>query len=399
MIVSVLVFLLVAGFITKIAIEKITKSITEREVARITKNEVGRLTQEETERITNSITEQKTREITEGILGKNSQVELKKIECDKTLSKRRYGSGAYYEGYLFEDHLHMPFTFDVSPELYKQADFNAPILEKEVAVGNIICIFDREKINSAIGFYVVPSLLKVQALPLIEEIEKQYSGRVVPFLMTPHVSGLDLKAKDIEEILNSNKGLFKGLGEFAFYKGSLKGISPDNPSMLEIYKVADEFNLVVMIHPDQNQKSAVENVLKSNPNVKFLFHGPEIEPYIMEILGKYSNAYYSVDTWLFELPADRNVASLYGSKTEEEFISELTANFDKIIDSNINVWKPGMEKYPDKFLWGTDRAFSWHFDPEVAEVIDDMSRSFIGRLDPDAQDKYAHKNAEKLLNG
>ena len=152
-----------------------------------------------------------------------------------------------------------------------------------------------------------------------------------------------------------------------------------------------------MMHPDYGQKQAVENMLKSNPNVKFLFHGEQAEPWIMEFLSKYPNAYYSVDANLFDLPNEHKTANLFGVRSKEEFISELTANFDKILDTNLGIWKPRIEKYPDRFLWGTDRAYDWHFDLDVGALLEEMSRSFIGQLAPEVQEKYAYKNAEKLL--
>src|SRR3989344_1370031 len=51
---------------------------------------------------------------------------------------------------------------------------------------------EKEKINSAFGFYVVPNLLKGQAVQLVRQLEGQYKGRIIPFLMPAHVSGLDL---------------------------------------------------------------------------------------------------------------------------------------------------------------------------------------------------------------
>lgn len=293
----------------------------------------------------------------------------------------------------------MPFTFDVPPAIYAEADWDAPILEKEVMAGSIICVFDRGKTNSAFGFYVVPNLLKGQAVQLVKKVEQQHKGRIVPFLMPAHASGLDLEPNDAEEVLKSNNGLFKGYGEIALYKGSYKGVSPDEPLLLEIYKIADEHNLIVMMHPDIAQEQIIEKIVRENPNVKFLFHGYEIEPFIAEMMDKYPNTYYSVDTQLYDIPNEHTIANLYGAKGKEEFISELTANFDKILKINLDIWKPRIEKHPDRFLWGTDRAYNWHFSTEVGDIIDEMSRSFIGQLKPEVQEKFAYRNAERMLEG
>ncbi|MBI4143398.1 amidohydrolase family protein [Candidatus Woesearchaeota archaeon] len=386
-----------AYFIFNYTVKKVTERITKEQIGRITGQEERRITESEIDRITQETIKQKTEEITNQILDGRSAGKLKEVECDKTQTKRQFDSSQYYEGALIDAHLHIPFTFEAPKALYQQADWPAPTLEVEVAAGDIICGFDKEKISSAFGFYVVPNLLKGSALQPIKQVDFEYNGRIIPFLMPAHISGLDLKPSEAEEILNSNKGLFKGYGEIAFYKGSFKGISPDDPSMLEIYRIADQNGLVVMIHPDYDQQAAIENILKLNPNVKFLFHGHEIESSLMAILDKYPNAYYTIDTSLFGIQGEHTVATLYGVEDKKELISELTDNFNEILETNLVIWKPRIEKHPDKFLWGTDRAFDWHFDQDTGALLEEISRSFIGQLSPEIQEKFAYKNAEKLF--
>src|SRR3989344_3441164 len=190
-IVSIAVFLIVAYFIFNYAVEK----ITEREVKRITQEEIGRITSQETDKATESeidrlakeitereiarITEERTKDITDQILGGGAadKTQLKEVDCDSSQTQRQFASSPYYTGTLIDNHLHMPFTFKVSPEIYAEADWDAPILEEEVFAGDIICGFDKEKINSAFGFYVVPNLLKGQAVQLVRQLEGQYKGR------------------------------------------------------------------------------------------------------------------------------------------------------------------------------------------------------------------------------
>lgn len=392
-IVTIIVFLAVAYGIFNYTVKK----ITEREVRRITQQEIGKVTDSEIDRITQEMIKQKTEEITNQILGgKTSSGKLKEVECNKTPAQRQFASNPYYTGPLIDAHLHMPFTFQAPKALYQQADWPAPTLEVEVAAGDIICGFDKGKINSAFGFYVVPSLLKGQALQPIKQVEQQYAGRITSFLMPAHVSGLDLKPEEAEEILNSNKGLFKGYGEIAFYKGSFKGISPDDHSLLEIYRIADKHNLIVMIHPDNGQQQAIEKILKTYTNVKFLLHGENMWPWIEEIIGVYPNAYYSIDANLFDIPNEHTIANIYGTQ-KEEFVSEFRDNFDRILKVNVEIWEPRIEKYPDNYLWGTDRAFDWHFEYDVGALLEEISRSFIGQLDPAVQEKFAYRNAEMLL--
>lgn len=386
-VVGIVIFLVVAGFITKAVIEKVTRDITEREVRRITGGEVDRITQEKTEGIT------------QRILGVSSDAKsLQDVECDKKPVQRQFSSASYYTGPLIDAHLHMPFTFDVPKALYAQADYDGAVLEKDVAAGSIMCVFDKTGVKSAIGFYVIPSLLKGQAVVQIKEIDKTFAGRITPFIMPAHVTALNVQPAEVESVLNANPGLFKGFGEIALYKDAYKGTSPDDASLLPFYDIADKYGLVVMMHPDDGQHQAIEKILQDYSGVQFLFHGEEMLTYAAQIV-EYPNAFYMIDGYLSDIPDEDKSVSLYGDKTKEEFAAHFKRDYEKVLATAVTTWKGPIEKNPGKFLWGTDRSSAWHFDPEVGALLDEIARAFIGQLDPAAQEKYAHKNAERLING
>ena len=208
--------------------------------------------------------------------------------------------------------------------------------------------------------------------------------------------------KTLEDIETAHKGLFTGYGEMAFYNRGDPGQSyypqrPDEQQFLDLYVSAGKNNFVVMIHPDQGQQQAVENVLQKNPNVKFYLHGDEIGGAITGLMDKYPNVFYSIDAILSRAPSSYGDA-LHTSVTKEEYVSKIAANFDAILQGALNAWKAKIEKYPDRFTWGTDRGgFAWHYSEEVSLAFEELSRAFIGRLDPAVQEKYAYKNAEALL--
>ncbi|MEK6869288.1 MAG: amidohydrolase family protein [Nanoarchaeota archaeon] len=321
------------------------------------------------------------------------------VACDKTPTQRKFNTNPYYTGPLIDSHIHMPSAFRIPSGFAQQADWNPPVLDQDVSKAEIVCLFDKEGINYAFGFYPVINLMTGQSVQVAKKFDQQYPGRMIPFIMPPHVTDIDLKLDQIEEILNANKGFFKGYGEIGLYKGSFKGVSPDDPSLLEIYKIADKHNLIVMIHPDDGQRQAIERILKDYPNVIFLFHGTDnMGSYATDIVGKYPNAYFTIDTDLSDIPNERESVSLYDAKGgKEEFVFEFKRDYNKVLDSAITAWKDSIEKYPDKFLWGTDRASEMHFDPEVGALLEEIGRSFIGQLGPNVQEKFAYKNAERLL--
>ena len=393
--VGAVIFLVVAGFITKAVIEKVTRDITEREIKRLAGGEVDQIKQAEIDRIT----QKKTEEITQRILGVSGDAKsLQDVECDKKPVLRQFSSASYYTGPLIDAHLHMPFTFDVPKSLYTQADYDGAVLEKDVAAGSIMCVFDKTGVKSAIGFYVIPSLLKGQAVVQIKEIDKTFAGRITPFMMPAHVSALNVQPADVESVLNANPGLFKGYGEIGMYKDAYKGTSPDDASLLPFYDIADKYELVVMMHPDYGQRQAIEKILQDYPGVQFLFHGEQMRPYAAEIVAKYPNGYYTIDGDLSDIPGEHQSVNLYGDKTKEEFVAHFKRDYEQVLATAVTTWKGPIEKNPNKFLWGTDRGFTMHFDAEVGALLDEIARAFIGQLDPAVQEKFAYKNAERLIS-
>lgn len=296
--------------------------------------------------------------------------------CTRHFSPK-FSSGPYYTGPLFDAHIHMP---DLSE------------------INKLLCTFDREKVKGAIAFYFSPpqsqSLEKM--LAEAESMKSGSSGKIRLFLIPVSYS-----LKTLEDIETTHKGLFTGYGEMAFYNRGIPDQSyypqsPDEQQFLDLYVLAGKNNFVVMIHPDQGQERAIENVLQKNPHVKFYLHGEEIEDAIMGLMDKYSNVYYSIDVIISRLP--RSGDTLHVSRTEEEYVSRVTQNFNAMLNGAVNEWKPKIEKHPDRFTWGTDRGgASWHYGEEVSRLFEELSRAFIGQLDPAVQEKFAYKNAESLL--
>ena len=90
---------------------------------------------------------------------------------------------------------------------------------------------------------------------------------------------------------------------------------------------------------------------------------------------------------------------LYNVDSKEEFLTEFRADFNILLEENIDKWKDEIEARPDRFVGGTDRGNTWHFDPEVGAILVEFSGAFIGSLDPEVQEKFAYKNAERLIRG
>ena len=78
-------------------------------------------------------------------------------------------------------------------------------------------------------------------------------------------------------------------------------------------------------------------------------------------------------------------------------MSAPSQNYQSMFENTINQWKSKIEQYPDRYMRGTGRAHKWTCDEDVGMLIEKFGRDFIGKLDPAVQEKFAYKNAERLL--
>lgn len=320
-----------------------------------------------------------------------------KKPCNLPKTQREFKSEPYYTGPLIDSHVHLPTTAKMVSNIAGQNGLELPVLEGNLSADNLICLFDSEGITKTFGFHVTAKFAEGAGVSAARAIEEAYPDKIIHFLMPPPVKSLNVNPSGIEGILNKNKGLFKGFGEVALYMDSYEGTKPDDPMLQQIYKLAKEHNLIVMVHPEDDLKDGVEEILRDNPEVTFFFHGGKEQEWIIDLMPKYKNFYFSVDA---------NINHLFGFKKEhqyqkltkkEDYLAYMRENFDSALKEEVADWKSKIEKYPDRFTWGTDRWYAWHFDPKVGGVVEEFSRSFIGRLDKSAQENFAYKNAEKML--
>ena len=371
------------------------KKITEREVNRITQGEIDKVTQSEVDRITDRIIKQRTEEITKQIIGSNTgaeKVQSKEVKCDLTPKQREFAKSPYYDGILIDSHVHMPVSSKIVSTVAIQSGFDDMPYEGDISIDSITCIFDSEGITKTFGFFLMPNAALSSSVSSAKNAKERHQEKIVPFFMPPPIASLHPEYADVEKTILSNKGLFKGIGELALYHYP-STIKPDDPYFLELYRIANDEHLIVMMHPPPGQQKAVEDVVKAYPNAKFLFHGEES---MVNLIDRYPNTYFTIDaaeTHIYGF----DVQHMNKKPTKEEWLDYFRKNFDANVEKSVSKWKTTIEKNPDRFLWGTDRWYSWHFDSEVGGLIDEFSRSFIGQLDPAVQEKFAHKNAESII--
>lgn len=314
------------------------------------------------------------------------------VPCNLAPLQRQFNNTLYYTGPLIDDHFHMPQMFKIpnNPD--------APVIDQDVPRHDVACLFsDKARIKNVFAFYGIPINLKDASVQIARDLDEQYPGTMSPFIELVTFPGYPVVPSNINGVLNANQGLFKGYGEISLYLPhyTSSNVMPNDPAMKELYKIAEKNHLIVMMHLTASQQQAFEEALRDFPKTTFLLHAAEDLPWANTFFNtyfdKYPNLYYSVD---IDLVKD----ALIPATTKAEFIARIKQNWQNMLSAKAAEWKNRMEKYPDRFLWGTDRGhYAWHYDPEVQAWIEEFGRSFIGQLDPAVQEKYAYKNAESLL--
>lgn len=300
----------------------------------------------------------------------------------------------YYTGPLIDAHLHMPVSSRVVSAVGKQIGFeDVPYLGGALALDKIVCLTEHENTAQIFGFFLFTRFSSSAEISAIKKARAVHPGRIAAFFMPAPYASLRIDPVKTKEILQKNRGLFTGIGEIK----SFDGAPLDNPHFSALYHFANEERLVVMIHPYHRHRATIENILRQYPEVRFLLHGGDIDAWIMDVMRDHPNVYYTVD----------NVSKLYGwerkhaekSPGKDAFLAYLESREDALIAEGLGAWHTRIETYPDRFLWGTDRWYGWMFDEEVSAANTAFGRRFIGALDPSVQERFAYKNAERLLKG
>lgn len=319
-------------------------------------------------------------------------------KCKITPKQREFKYEKYYTGPLIDTHIHMPVSSSIVSSTAEQMGFEDMPHRGEISTDSIVCLFDSEGITKTFGFLIQHKSLLGSSVNAVKQDVAKHADKLVPFFMPPFP--IENQAPDVaavEEVLKNNPNLFKGYGEARFDFKNVQNALPEDEYFQEMYRLSDEHNLIVQIHPDKGQVAAMERLLQKYPNVIFLVHlMKDDRAEIPRLLKKYPNMYYSLDAEISYIFGYQTIQNNKGP-TKETYINSLRSNFDSQLKDVLADWKPVIEAHPDQLTWGSDRWFTWHFDPEVSGLIVEFGRAFIGHLDPTVQEKFAYKNAETML--
>lgn len=348
-------------------------------------------------------------------LWESSPIQAAFEESDCPIRVRTYLDARVYAGPLIDTHIHMPAVPDGPVLPGMTGNDSRPLLGVNTTISDYVCMMDTEGTRTVFAFFPVWDPIREESLAVAQRTIERYPGRFVPFIMPPDrddsPDGFPTVTADVlEAMLTVHPGLFQGYGEIGLYaRGDHGGptgapaLPPNAPRLLRIYPVLRSHNLLAYVHLGEGQAAAFEEVLAAHPDINFIWHGDQLirgsgveqDLSVIEgILRRHPNAYYGVD----ELYGDRWLLKPEVSK--EEFLTHFK-NSESLLQQDLITWKGFIERYPNQVLWGTDRGWSapWSVDQDVALALNDYSRAFIGRLHPAVQEKFAYKNAERLISG
>ena len=327
-----------------------------------------------------------------------------------------------YKGPLVDTHFHMSHLWDAPLEadrdggsyerdvLQGEYPIHLPVLGKNITMTEIACRLEQEGTDRVFAFFFVQSERPGQLRPSLEVVRRTkqlYPTRFVPFIMTPCCDELapTVDSGSLSEYLEIYPSLFRGYGETVLYDfkpgvneqvvaaRKAEDYHPDATLLLDVYRVAGKHNLLVYLHPGEGHQNSLERVLEQHPGTTFIVHGEETEGNIGNLMAKYPNIYYTVN----ELQGREYL--LRPQESKSRFLATLR-DYEFLIEKDLATWQELIETHPERFMWGTDRgntAGLWTYDSDVGRILVDYARAFIGRLDTAVQEKFAYKNAERLV--
>lgn len=222
---------------------------------------------------------------------------------------------------------------------------------------------------------------------------KEQQKRLHPFICG--LNGNDRNSLDhVKRLIQTYPGVWQGIGEIFAHHDYISYITdgaiprPDSPGFDMVYKFAAKYKMPVNIHTNITHSYNMDpvylgqlmNAVKNNPGTNFIWAHigisndlfvPELDKIITEQFAKYPNLYVDL-SWLVYY----RIILLNGEVAKE--------------------WLPVIEKYPDRFMIGTD--FTGHFLP--GEQYESVIRSYdklLNALTPKTARMMARENFLGLI--
>lgn len=239
----------------------------------------------------------------------------------------------------------------------------------------------------------------------------QHPGRFVPFYTINPQRVSDITVNNLQRVLNrDSNNLFRGIGEYAFYRQPLLNTRLDSAPWPAVFEWAADNDLIIMIHLVSSQGDELDTMLTNHPNTTVLLHGNELLDELPQLLEDHENLYYTLDTanmlrhpqrqtdTVLMFPADESENDGISDKRRARTFSALYDTFETtMLNTAVSDWADVFAAAPDRVMWGTDVASQWHTRRSAYNRLMRFSRMFRGELGAGVQTRYRTTNARELL--
>ena len=228
---------------------------------------------------------------------------------------------------------------------------------------------------------------------LMRELQKQPEG--IRHRFFPFVGGINPNdrnaAKYLRQIIDLYPGMIYGIGELMSRHDDLTALTygepprADHPALLEVYDLAAELNMPVLLHHNltgvymteilylEEMKAALAhnrdaNIIWAHVGISRRITVPNAVFIEMteSMLSENKNLYYDI-SWVV---------------------------FEDFILPNIDAWAALINKYPDRFLIGSDKVGHWETYPQEITKYDQL----LDVLSEDAKRMVSGDNVLRLIN-
>jgi amidohydrolase family protein len=219
----------------------------------------------------------------------------------------------------------------------------------------------------------------------------------------PMITGFnptDMYARDhIRRVLTTFPGVFTGIGEFTIHKEFVSAkvaggvASLLDPALDSVLAFAGEVGLLVLIHNDADVPFAkpgsppaylaqMRALLLRHPNTTIIWAHTGVGRVVRPVQGHAQ--------MLESLLGDPRLSHLYFDISWDEVAKYLVAS-----DTSIAVSASLVNRYPDRFLFGTDVVAPT--DPQMYYRVFDIYKPFLDKLTPTARAQLLRGNYERLF--
>lgn len=266
----------------------------------------------------------------------------------------------------------------------------------------IIATMDRLGVSKIVAMGNLTRGVKATARLALNAYEK-YPQRVIPFI---GLNFMDVVTRDIPEELDRelSTGRFLGVGELHGlhygFEGRYRGapdrrIPMDSPGAQDILCLAAKHNVVLVVHMETTTDSfpRLERALQNNPAIK--------------VIWAHQNPVKTIgpSEWANARTADPNQIGALMSRYPNLY-ADIAPGLERgyMAESDRQLpdrWKSLYERYSGRFVVGLDSPFQEIWQDLAgnggATAAASLIKDWLAQLSPQAREKLAYRNIERLL--